>query len=239
MAKKTIATWGYTLGSSVLLIAGLTLILYQPVVNYVISPKQLEKVYETGLDAEGIKQNIDSLAKQSQDQIDRSFQFAQVENLDVLEVRPSIQTANVIGGIYIPSAGINLPILYGATNDNLRVASATLNPDQIMGTGNYAIAGHNSRNPNVLFASLRKVQVGEALYISDKDKVYKYTAVDAQVVMPERVDVLDDVEDKALLTLISCYSRDGSDRLVVTGELTEVIDYAEVESDIYDAFKPL
>lgn len=229
----------YAISSFLLIIIGCTIILYQPVVNYFIAPKQLEKAYQTRLDAEGIRRNVQELSTQNLEKINQNFDFSEVENLDVLDVKPSIRAENVIGGIYIPSAGINLPILYGATNDNLRVASATLKPDQRMGEGNYAIAGHNSRTPGVLFAPLRKVNLGDELYISDKEKVYKYTMIHREVVMPERVDVIDDVQDKSLLTLVSCYSRDGSDRLIVTGELTEVVDYVDVDKNIYDAFKPL
>ncbi|MFC4600270.1 class A sortase [Cohnella hongkongensis] len=239
MAKNKIANRWYSISSIVLIIVGAALILYDPIVNYWITPRHLAKMYETNLGAEGIQQNVVELNSQSDETITRNFDFSEVENLGALDVGATIQTENVIGGIYIPSVDINLPILYGATNENLKVASATLKPDQVMGEGNYAIAAHNSRNLDVLFGSLRHVELGDELYITDKNKVYKYTMVQREVVMPERVDVIEDVENKTLLTLVSCYSWDGSDRLIVTGELTEVMEYVDAEQEIYDAFQPL
>ncbi|WP_249900666.1 class A sortase [Paenibacillus sp. PK3_47] len=235
---KTARRW-YKIIPISLILLGTILILYRPVINYWIAPNHFKKIYQVNLGTEGIKQNVELLESQSQERITQNFDFSEVENLSVLDVTSSIRTENVIGGIYIPSTGINLPILYGATNENLRVASATLKPDQVMGTGNYAIAAHNSKNPKVLFGSLRKVQMGAEMYLTDKNKVYIYKMVDRKVVMPERIDVIDDVENKKLLTLISCFSWDGSDRLVVTGELTQVVDYIDVDKEVFTAFESL
>ncbi|WP_178075921.1 class A sortase [Paenibacillus oralis] len=236
--NKTANRW-YSISSMVLIITGAAFILYEPIVNNWIIPRHLAKMYETNLGAEGIRQNVIAINTQREETITRNFDFSEVENLDAFDITASIQTENVIGGIYIPSTGINLPILHGATNENLKVASATLKPDQVMGEGNYAIAAHNSRNPDKMFGSLRYVELGDEMYITDKNKVYKYTMVHQEVVMPERVDVIEDVENKTLLTLVSCYSWDGSDRLIVTGELTEVIEYTDAEQEIYDVFQPL
>ncbi|MFD0961128.1 class A sortase [Paenibacillus chungangensis] len=229
----------YNVLSIMLLLIGGGLIAYKPIMDYWVTPKHLDTLYQTSLGAEGIKQNMEKLHVQYEQVKVEAFDFSEVESLGFLDEKATIQTENVIGGIYIPSVDINLPILYGATNENLKAASATMKPEQAMGEGNYAIAAHNSRNPDILFGSLKYVKADDEMYITNKDKVYKYKMVHRQVVMPERVDVIDDVEDKTLLTLVTCYSADGSDRLIVTGELTEVIDYSEVESSIYEAFEPL
>lgn len=239
MAKNKIAYRKYSITSSLLLFIGVAIILYNPIMNYWVIPKHLTKIHKTNLGAERIKQNRIALESKSVEMTDWKFDFSKVENLSSLDARALIQTEYVIGGIYIPSVAITLPILFGATNENLKAASATLKPDQVMGKGNYAIAAHNSRNPDVLFGSLRKVEVGDEIYISDKDKVYKYVMVQREVVMPERIDVIDDVENKTLTTLISCYSWDGSDRLIVTGELEEVMDYVDAQQEVYKAFEPL
>lgn len=229
----------YSVLSVLLLLTGVGIIVYKPIMDYWVTPKHLESLYQTGLGTEGIKQNIESLNVRKEQEKGVAFDFSAVENLGYVDKKATIQTENVIGGIYIPSVDINLPILYGATNENLKAASATMKPDQEMGKGNYAIAAHNSRNPDILFGALKNVEAGDELYITDKDKVYKYTMVNREVVMPERVDVIDDVKDKTLLTLVTCYSADGSDRLIVTGELTEVVDYSEVDRFVYEAFEPL
>lgn len=207
--------------------------LYQPYIDRFISPKQLEKEYVSTMEtikAEDIEENKGRLNTED------GFNFEDVEFLTDTVVDPYINKENVIGGVYIPSVGVNMPLMYGATNDNLKSAVGTMKPEQVMGEGNYAIAGHNARNPNILFAPIRRIEDGDKMYITDKSKVYVYEKVKDEVVMPERVDVIEDVEGEELLTLVSCYSADGTDRIIVTGKLVSVIDFEDASTGIRVAF---
>src|SRR5699024_11149761 len=81
----------------------------------------------------------------------------------------------MIGEIYVPDVGIHIPILEGLTNENLWLASATMKPNQVMGEGNYAIAGHYMLDKSLLFTPLENSQEGQKVYITYKRTVYEYT----------------------------------------------------------------
>lgn len=216
-------------------IGGIALIFYQPVVNNFIAPKKLESAYKNNLDASDIKDNLNRL-KENEDNL---FDYESVETLKAMDINPVINKQNVIGGVYVPSVGVNIPIMYGTSQDVLRNAIGTMKPEQELGKGNYVLIGHNSRNPDILFAPIRRIEKNDPIYITDKDKVYEYKMVQSEVVEPSRVDVMEDVEGKELVSLISCYSDDGSDRIVVQGELTNVYDYGKGSKNIKNAFDDL
>ena len=98
-----------------------------------------------------------------------------------------------------------------------------------MGEGNYAIAGHNHPNPNLLFVPIRNITEGDLMYTTDKKHVYVYRAVYKEGIMPDRTEVIEDKEGKNELSLLSCYSSDGSDRIVVQGDLIEKVLLEEVD----------
>ena len=158
------------------------------------------------------------------------FDYDAIENINAGMMPPKVnidEINNAVGVISIPSVNLEEPILYGTTNENLWLGATTMKPDQEMGKGNYTLAGHNHHTKPLLFQPIRDVNDGDEIYVTDKDKVYTYKVTGKEVVMPERVDVLDEVPGKEMITLVSCFSKDGSDRIIVTGELFEVQDYKE------------
>lgn len=220
-----------------LIVAGVSIMAYPAVVNNIITPYKLGKEYKNTMSevsADDIKSNLEE-----RDEDEDVFDFDDVKSLETVIANPVINKKDVIGGIHIPIAGVNLPIMYGATNANMNVASGTMKKSQEMGKGNYALAGHNARNKDILFAPLRRVEIGDMMYITDKDKVYGYKTIRSEVVLPHRVDVIDDVPGEELLTLVSCYSDDGHDRIVITGELTSVGDYRDSGDEIIKAFNDM
>lgn len=161
---------------------------------------------------------------------EEKFDYSSIENINSGMGMPKIDPSrmnNAIGIISIPSVDLEEPIFYGTTNENLWLGATTMKPDQKMGEGNYTLAGHNHHTRSILFQPIRNVEDGDEIFITDKDKVYTYKVVDKKVVMPERVEVLDDVPGKEIVTLVSCFSKDGSDRIIVTGELSNVANFED------------
>lgn len=154
------------------------------------------------------------------------FEYDDVQMMEVGEERPLFNKKDVVGVVSVPEANFEMPIFYGVSHEIMLVGAGTMKPEQEMGKGNYALIGHNSYNPNLLFAPLKKMGKGDAIYVTDQDKVYKYKTVSSEVVDPSKIEVIDDVEDKELVTLISCYSSDGSDRIIVQGELEHITDFS-------------
>lgn len=113
----------------------------------------------------------------------------------------------VIGKIAIPSVGINLPIYKGEFSelgDNMLFGAVTNKQNQEMGKRNYVLSSHIVNNPEYLFTSLSKVSVGDYIYLADTDYLYTYKITDGKVVKPSEVWILDDIPNKATITLYTC-----------------------------------
>lgn len=222
-----------------ILLTGIGLLAYQPIVNNVIAPKQLNKAYKNDLDKNDIRANRDRITK---DDDLEAFDYESVETLMTMEINPSINRDNIIGGLYVPSVDILIPIMHGTTQDVLRSAIGTAKPGQVMGSGNYALLGHNSRNPDVLFAPIRRIKDGDKIYLTDKEHVYEYEYTSRQVVEPTRTDVMYDdnsMSKQEQVSLISCFADDGSDRIVVVGDLLNTYDYDDADKAIKQVFDDL
>ncbi len=197
------------------------------------APKALQKVNETlkEVDAEQMKKN-----KEAYESEEDLFDFSDVRHLKIEEVNGKVDPSRIIGAIALPTVDVHLPILIGATHQNMLSGAGTMKKDQEMGQGNYALAGHNALNPTILFAPIRHVEKGDPMYITDKEYIYEYEMIHSEVVMPERVDVINDREGQTLLTLVSCYSADGSDRIIVTGSFVQKVPLEEAEEEVVKWF---
>lgn len=124
-----------------------------------------------------------------------------------------------LGSIAIPDVNLNLPIVKGVGEQNLYRGAATNKIGQQMGKGNYPMAAHKvPGNDTSLFGPLFQVTPGMKIYLSDNQNIYIYTARESYVVEPERVDILDDVIGQTLLTLYTCSTDAGVERLVVQAD---------------------
>ncbi|MGE3269628.1 MAG: sortase [Chloroflexota bacterium] len=86
-------------------------------------------------------------------------------------------------------------------------------------SGNVVLSGHiSSPHEGAVFHNLPKVEPGDGVIVSTTDRQYLYTVVEAKVVTPDTVEVLDPT-DKSIVTMITCVP-DGvySHRLVVRAE---------------------
>ncbi len=157
----------------------------------------------------------------------------------VIRYLDDVDGQNVIGGIYIPDVGIHLPVLNGATKANLLAGAATIKENQVMGQGNYCLAGHHMRDDSVLFGPLTDIKEGSLIYLTDKSYLYTYRTVSVQTIHQTYMEVLDDGESPEI-TLITCnISGINTDyRIVVKGELIgineldQVTDSAETDDTL-------
>ena len=126
-----------------------------------------------------------------------------------------------IGLISVPSVDIHLPIMKGITNSNLAVGAATMKPNQEMGKGNYALAGHHIHGRSLLFSPLERFKTGSRVYITDLKKIYVYRITLQKVVDKTQGQYIDDVPKKKLITLVTCASDMEGQRIrqVLQGEL--------------------
>ena len=175
--------------------------------------------------------------------VESSFEFSEVQSLSteaVINAQWQAQKLPVIGGISIPDVSMNLPIFKGLDNVGLYYGAGTMKEDQQMGQGNYALASHHvfgiTGASDMLFSPLDRAKIGMKIYITDKEKIYTYTISSIESVAPERVDVINDTEGVAEITLVTCEDAAATSRTIVKGTLESTIDYDKAPKDILDAF---
>lgn len=217
--------------SFLLIIGGLILLFNKPIINYFVT--NTGAAYELSqLSKEDLKQNRKRKA---------SFDFDKVRSIrseDILksQLNKSKEELPVIAGIAIPSVKIRLPIFKGLSNEALLYGAGTLSPDQEMGKRNYALASHRSDQADLLFTPLEELTLGAEIYVTDLTKVYTYKAISKERVAPTALEVLDEVPDKQLITLITCGDLYGTDRLVVQGELIDTVPMKQMSDQAAEAF---
>ena len=106
-----------------------------------------------------------------------------------------------------------------------------------MGEGNYGLASHRMFDESLLFTPLDHVKVGDKIYLTDLSKIYVYQAINNQRVSPDRVDLLDVVPGKCLVTLVTCGEMSGETRRVIQGELKEIVDFDHGTKAMKEAFE--
>ncbi|MCD2257360.1 class A sortase [Agrilactobacillus fermenti] len=193
----------------IVFIIGLLLIFNEPIKSYLVQRNAEAKMQN--LTRDQIKQN---------ELKDGQFDFSKVKSISVNQVvKTSMQNdANPLGKLAVPAVGLKLPIVKGLSDTALSTGGGTMKPDQVMGKGNYALAGHYMTNKGALFSPLERAQLGQYMYITDLNKVYTYRITYKKIVDPKSVWLIDDVKGAKLLTLITC-ADGGVNRWCLQGNL--------------------
>jgi len=226
---------------SILLISGILMIFNQPIRDYVVK-KNTENLTVKHFSAGDIKKNQEltekEAAKKSSDIV--SFDIEAVKPISTsstLHAMANRKKYPVVAGIAIPSVEINLPIFIGLANDALHFGVGTLTNGQVMGKGNYALAGHRAENPAALFSPLEHLQMGSDIYLTDLQNVYIYKTILKKKVAPTETYLLDEVAGQTVVTLITCGESEGITRIVVQGQLEQVIPVRELTKEMEQAFE--
>ncbi|GAA0466995.1 class D sortase [Alkalibacillus silvisoli] len=126
---------------------------------------------------------------------------------------------DVLGLIHIDRIDLTLPMLQGATDENLDVGAGVLGESVSFGeVGNTGIAAHRSRTSGRLFNRLDEVDIGDSVTVETHDGDYEYEVFDTFIVEPDDISVLDVQEGESLITLITC-TIDSTERIIVQAKL--------------------
>lgn len=167
-----------------------------------------------------------------------SFDFEAIENIDptrTLLDASAIDPALMIGQLEIPKIDTNLVLFKGVTNDILNAGVGTMRPDQVMGEGNYPIAGHTARQRDLLLARLDELAEGDDIYLSNKKNIYHYRVYATEIVPETAIYLIEDQiaheHGKPIVSLMNCsYNPEtgaNDRRLFVFGELVKITPYEE------------
>lgn len=126
---------------------------------------------------------------------------------------------NTIGYISIPRMKIELPILLGASEENMKKGAVHLTETSYPIGGentNCVIAAHRGYSKTAMFRDIEKLQLGDRVYIRNFRNKLTYKVVEIRVIEPSDVGNILIQEGKDLVTLITCHPyRNNSQRYVV------------------------
>ncbi len=195
------------------LIIGLLLISITPIQNVLIA-RMSDQFNAVEYSTDDIKRN---------NQLDADFEFEAVQSLSIAEVLQAQIKASkmpVIGSIAVPSVHMQLPILKGVGNAVLAIGAGTMKPNQQLGQGNYALAGHYFEEKDILFSPLYQAQIGDIIYVTDMSNVYEYQLATKKIIAATDVYIVDDIPNQTTLTLITCAEK-GSKRLALQADFVQ------------------
>lgn len=121
----------------------------------------------------------------------------------------------------IPKIDLKLPVLHGATKENLRTTLASIEhtgrPGQI---GNFAVAGHRNRTYGRNFNRLDELAVGDSIEVDTGAQVFTYEVTEKLIVKPEEVWVLESDGKNKEITLVTCHPMvNPTHRLIIKGKI--------------------
>ena len=145
-----------------------------------------------------------------------------IQESEVTHIEKKEESLGQVMMLSIPSIDLYQPILETLSDDNLNVALTQIKEDQVLGSGNFTVAGHLSSVDGRHFNRLPEVQIGDEVSVLTDKQVYTFTVDSREVIEATDVDVLDD-GDQSEITLITC-TPSGKKRLAVKGYLVDVED---------------
>lgn len=204
-------------------IAGLAMIIYPRIESHIQEQKQMEVLSEWSSEIKDAVSTVEPAAEVSgvleQSQEPQLPQWKSVEGMELL------------GSILIDAIDMTEPIVRGTAEKALLQGAGTVMEDRLPGqAGNFILAGHRSWTFGRHFNRLGELKLGDLITIETSIGAYHYEVTETLLVTPDEVSVLDEVEDRSVLTLITCHpKRNPTHRLIVKAILE---DYKDRKEDV-------
>lgn len=212
-------------------LAGLTLLLYPTVSNYINTIHQSHVV--SSYEAEAAKLSAEDytpIRKAAQEynaalaaNPDRFLQTD--EDLAAYLAQMDPFKNGIMGYVEIDKIDVKLPIYHGTDDSVLQVGAGHVEGTSLPvgGAGTHcAISGHSGLPSAMLFTNLEKLKVGDEFSLHVLNETLNYRVDQIQVVEPYDLSVLDIEPDQDYCTLVTCTPYGiNSHRLMVRGVRTQ------------------
>lgn len=220
-----------TIALILLLLAGLSLLLYPSVSNYWNSFHATQAVSNyvqdvQNLDRSRYKTMWDDAVAYNQSLLSRSTDYALTDEQerqysDLL----NIDGTGIMGYIEIPTIKLSLPIYHGTKDSVLQIAAGHIEWSSLPTGGastHCVLSGHRGLPSAKLFTNLDQLVAGDSFVIRVLDEVMTYEVDQILIVEPEDVSALTIEDGKDLCTLVTCTPYGvNSHRLLVRGHRVE------------------
>lgn len=185
----------------IMMISGITLLSYS--------------IYQDNLckneDKENIKEFFEDYEENSNtDEIVEKQETKQVQNTNYIAVI-EIPTINLQTGIVMSNAS------YTTMNRNVSVYPTADMPS--VDNGNFILFAHNGSSRVSYFKNINRLKDNDKIYIYYNNNKYTYNVIRKYDVSMYNSSPLNRVENKTIITLITCKSGNNKYRTVIVGEL--------------------
>lgn len=129
----------------------------------------------------------------------------------------------IISVLEIPAMELTMPVYLGASDEHLAAGAAVLGSTSAPIGGdstNCVIAGHRGWKGADYFRHIDRLQVGDAVQLTNLWETLNYSVTDIQIIQPHEVEKIKIQPNRDLLTLLTChpYASGGRQRYVVVCE---------------------
>ena len=236
MKKKKSDTWT-TILLVVILLAGLSLLLYPSVSDYWNSFRQSQVISNYAetmheIDPDRYKHLIDSARAYNATLIDRPNQYLLSEEQQrQYEELLDISGVGAMGYIEIPTIQCSIPIYHGTSDAVLNIAVGHLEWTSLPVGGestHCVLSGHRGLPSAKLFSDLDKVTTGDLFILRILDEILTYEVDQIKIVEPHVTENLLIEEGKDYCTLVTCTPYGiNTHRLLVRGHRVDNIPQAK------------
>jgi len=217
-----------------ILIAGLSLLLYPSVSDYwnsFHSSRAITTYAEdvAGMDEEQYAESWSAAWEYNQSLLSRNTDFSLSDSQkNEYEQLLDVSGIGVMGYIEIPEISVSLPIYHGTSDSILQVAVGHLEWSSLPVGGESShcvLSGHRGLPSAKLFTDLDKIREGDICLLRVLDEVLTYEVDKITIVEPSQVSDLQIVEGEDLCTLVTCTPYGvNTHRLLVRGHRIENIE---------------
>ena len=211
-------------------LVGLSVMLYPTVSDYINQKNQSRAVASYSEEVENLS-DVDYQAYfDAADDYNRRLAetpdaFYRPEEVSGYTDTLDVSGTGIMGYITIPKIGVELPVYHGTSDGVLQVAAGHLEGSSLPvgGAGTHAvISAHRGLPSAKLFTNLDELEVGDTFTITVLDRVLTYEVDQISIVLPTEADLLQPVEGKDYVTLMTCTPYGiNTHRLLVRGKRIE------------------
>ena len=211
-------------------LVGLSVMLYPTVSDYINQKNQSRAVASYSEEVENLS-DVDYQAYfDAADDYNRRLAetpdaFYRPEEVSGYTDTLDVSGTGIMGYITISKIGVELPIYHGTSDSVLQVAAGHLEGSSLPvgGAGTHAvISAHRGLPSAKLFTNLDELEAGDTFTITVLDRVLTYEVDQISIVLPTETDLLQPVEGKDYVTLMTCTPYGiNTHRLLVRGKRIE------------------
>ncbi|MBN3553970.1 class D sortase [Fictibacillus nanhaiensis] len=183
----------------ILIVAGISIMFYPKAHSMFYSYQEKQLLDDWSASTSIPKDQIQQSYQQLNDVFSRERKS--IENKDAKTSQTSM-----IGKLTINKINLTIPIMEGASQQNLKIAAGHLKGTSAIGeAGNAAIAAHRSYTYGKQFNRLPEVEPGDLIQIETTKKILTYQVTKKLLVEPSDLSVLRNNMNESNVTLITCH----------------------------------